>query len=229
MTHPLRLAVFDMDGTLIDSQNAILSAMGSAFAGLERPAPSRAQVLSIVGLSLPQAFARLAPWADETQIAALTEHYRTAVFALRAQKGGDGEAPLYPGARTALERLACHDRVLLGVATGKARRGLDHAFDSHGIGHFFQTCQTADLHPSKPHPAMLEQALTDTGVLAADAVMIGDTTFDIEMGRAAGMATIGVAWGYHPVEALHDAGADRVIDSFDGLDVALNALWGALA
>ncbi len=223
---PLRLVVFDMDGTLIDSQDFIVEAMQRAFAAMGQAAPARADILSIVGLSLPQAVARLAPDMDAAAVAEGTAQYKQAFIDLRAARGGEAAAPMYDGARAALETLHARDEVFLGVATGKARRGLDHAYHAHDIGHFFHTSQTADDHPSKPHPSMLTRTLADTGVEPSQAVMIGDTTFDIEMGRAAGFRTIGVSWGYHPVAALHAAGADVVIDSFDGLDPVLAQFWG---
>jgi phosphoglycolate phosphatase len=136
----------------------------------------------------------------------------------------DGVAPLYPGARAAVERLAAEPGTLLGIATGKARRGLDHLLLAHDLGRYFATAQTADRHPSKPDPSMLLAALAETGAGAGEAVMIGDTAFDVAMGRAAGMATIGVAWGYHPRERLRDAGADMIVESFDALDDALQRL-----
>ena len=222
----LRLVVFDVDGTLIDSQDAIVTSVGHAFAALGRPVPDRATVLSIVGLSLPQAMARLMPDLTEQGVQEAIAAYRARILALRADQAGESAAPLYPGARDALTRLQAHDALFLGVATGKARRGLDHAFASHGIGHYFHTCQTADHHPSKPHPSMLHQACADIGIRPDQAIMVGDTTYDIDMGRAAGCRTIGVSWGYHPVADLRAAGADRVIDSFDALDAALHELWG---
>lgn len=222
---PLRLVVFDMDGTLIDSQDFIVEAMSRAFTAMGRPVPARPEILSIVGLSLPQAVARLAPEMDARAVEEGAELYKSFFIALRQERGGEASAPMYPGARAALERLHPRDEVFLGVATGKARRGLDHAFGAHDIGHFFHTSQTADDHPSKPHPSMLLTALMETGVEPEDAVMVGDTSFDIEMGRAAGYRTIGVSWGYHPVSALRAAGADLVIDTFDALDAALNTFW----
>lgn len=221
----LRLVVFDVDGTLIDSQDAIVTSVGHAFAALGRPVPDRATVLSIVGLSLPQAMARLMPDLTQAGVDEAVAAYRTRILELRADAEGEATAPLFPGAREVLERLHKWDELFLGVATGKARRGLDHAFASHGIGHYFHTCQTADHHPSKPHPSMLHQACREIGIEPAQAVMVGDTSFDIEMGRAAGCRTVGVSWGYHPVGDLRAAGADRVIDSFDALDVTLEELW----
>lgn len=219
----LRLVVFDVDGTLIDSQDFILMAMARAFSLAGFPAPNKADVLAIVGLSLDKAVAVLVPELDAAENQRAVALYRQAFIDLRAELGGEAKAPLYPGARAALDRLHKIDNMLLGVATGKARRGLDHAYESHGIGHFFVTSQTADFHPSKPHPAMLQQAMRDTGVNAAQAVMVGDTEYDMEMGRAAGFATIGVSWGYHPRSRL--GAADVIINDFAELDAALQNIW----
>jgi len=223
MSAPLRLVVFDMDGTLIDSQDFIMAAMQRAFGEFGIALPTRQQVLSIVGLSLDEAFARLAPEMDAPGRARAAEKYRAGAVAMRAE--GADTAPLYPGARAALDRLHAIDEVLLGVATGKARRGLDHVCAAHDLDGYFVTRQTADAHPSKPHSSMLQTALAETGVEAAQAVMVGDTSFDIEMGRAAGYATIGVTWGYHTPQALREAGADVLIDDFTALGPALTKIW----
>jgi phosphoglycolate phosphatase len=217
----VRLVVFDVDGTLIDSQAQIVAAMGHAFAAMSLVCPPREAILSIVGLSLPQAMAELVPEPDVALHAELVRHYRDSFAALRVQEN----APLYPGAREALEALAESGAWVLGVATGKSRRGLDHAIAAHGLGGFFRTTQVADDHPSKPHPAMLHAALAEAGADPAQAVMIGDTTYDIAMGRAAGTRTLGVGWGYHPPAALAGAGADRILDSFEALVPALDQLW----
>lgn len=216
----LRLVVFDVDGTLIDSQHAIFAGIKGAFAAVGRPMVSRGEALSIVGLSLPVALATLAPDADETELAAMVEGYRTIYLA-----GAELPAsPLYPGARAVLERLAAAEGMLLGIATGKSRRGLDRALVAHDLGHFFATTQVADDHPSKPHPSMLEATLAETGAQARQGVMIGDTEFDIAMGRAAGFATIGVTWGYHRPDRLRAAGADVVINDYADLAAALESL-----
>jgi phosphoglycolate phosphatase len=220
-----RLVVFDVDGTLIDSQELIVAAMNRAFAAAGHPPPSRENTLSIVGLSLPEAMAELAPHLSEPETLDLAARYRDGFVAQRAAGGSQNHAPLYPGALASLERLARAQDTVLGIATGKARRGLDHVFASHDIGHLFTTTQTADAHPSKPHPSMLLKALSETGVDASRAAIVGDTSFDMEMGRSAGMTSIGVTWGYHPPERLQAAGADVLVDSFEALHAALDAAW----
>ncbi|MEO1920068.1 MAG: HAD-IA family hydrolase [Paracoccaceae bacterium] len=225
----LSLVVFDMDGTLIDSQDVIIEAMRRAFIRMDRPAPTDGQTRGIIGLSLQQAVATIAPDMTHAEAVAGAEFYRQSFIEMRAEMGGDGATPMYPGARAALNRLHSQDNILMGVATGKARRGLDHAYESHGIGHYFVTHQTADEHPSKPHPSMLHQTLLDTGVEVQRAVMVGDTEFDMAMGKAAGFATVGVSWGYHSQERLSAAKPDAIIDSFDDLDEALTYIWRGLA
>lgn len=217
---PLRLVVFDVDGTLVDSQNHIMAAMEVAFGDLGMAIPPRASVLGIVGLSLPEAMRRLVPQAPDERIEALAAGYRGAFAQRRAQ----ALSPLYPGARAALEALAGQDSLLLGVATGKSRRGLDHMLRAHDLAAYFVTAQVADDHPSKPHPSMLLAALRETGVAPEHAVMVGDTSYDMEMARSAGLAAIGVGWGYHAAQALHRAGAARVIEDFAALGSALTSL-----
>lgn len=220
----LNLVIFDVDGTLIDSQDFIVAAMSAAFADLGRAAPTRAEIIAITGLSLPQAVARLAPDLDGSAIDALAERYKANFIRLRAERGGEANSPLYPGARAAIEALHARPETLLGVATGKARRGLDHAFAAHDLDRFFVTRQTADHHPSKPHPAMIEAALSETGVAPRHAVMVGDTTYDVEMAVSAGIAAIGVSWGYHPVSALLAAGAHHIVEDFGELAAAVETL-----
>ncbi|TMV35468.1 HAD family hydrolase, partial [Thioclava sp. BHET1] len=119
---------------------------------------------------------------------------------------------LYPGIRELIDRLVERPEVLLGIATGKSRRGLDHLLESHAMTRCFISTQVADDHPSKPNPSMLLRILRETGMEAGQAVMVGDTEFDIEMGRAAGYRTIAVTWGYHPAARLRAAGADLLVD-----------------
>lgn len=212
-----RLVIFDVDGTLVDSQGHILAAMKLAFTALGHDVPARAQVLSIVGLSLPVAMARLAPDLDPSEHLKLVATYKDAFATLRAQD----LSPLYAGAADMLARLARQSDLVLGIATGKSRRGLDHLVAAHNWAGQFATMQVADDHPSKPHPAMIHACLQETGISPAHAVMVGDTTFDMDMAHAAGINALGVSWGYHPADAL----GPHVIDDFAALPTALARIW----
>lgn len=220
MSDALRLILFDVDGTLADSQGAITSAMAAAFAGAGLPSPSRAEILSIVGLSLPLAMAELAGEQPADVQAVLVEGYKSAYKSARLAAGA-GHSPLYPGAAEVLAELNAVPEYLLGVATGKSQRGLDALIEAHEL-RCFVTRQCADHHPSKPHPSMVLRAMAETGVRPEDTVMIGDTSFDIDMGRAAGVRTIAVDWGVHPAERL---GADHIIKSFGELAPLLRNTW----
>ncbi|SFR96846.1 HAD-IA family hydrolase [Yoonia litorea] len=217
----LRLVIFDVDGTLIDSQAEIMAAMGAAFQSEGLTLPERAAVLSIVGLSLAEAFKRLMPHVDERQQGRLVDAYKDAFVGLRTQNKEMG--PLFPGARAAIDRLLERDDTLLALATGKSRRGLDKVLERHGLEGVFHSEQVADHHPSKPNPSMILTALNQTGVMQHRAVMVGDTTYDMDMARAAGVKKIGVPWGYHPAEHLMP---DEMIDDFAALDAAVDRLLG---
>ncbi len=223
MTEPLRLVVFDVDGTLVDSQASIVDAMTASFSACGVPVPERSAILSIVGLSLSVAIARLAPDQPAAMQHKLVENYKQAYHAQRLEQGAAG-SPLFPGAIDVIKNLHAVPEILLGVATGKSQRGLDALFELHGLDTYFVTRQVADHHPSKPHPSMISAALGETGVEAQHCAMIGDTSFDMEMAQAARVAGIGVSWGYHDRPALRQAA--RVIDTFDQLPGALADIWG---
>lgn len=207
----VRLAVFDCDGTLVDSQANILLAMHDAFAGAGLALPDAHATRRVVGLSLAEAMAELAPDLNSAAHARLAADYKSAFQQRRFDKRLDPE-PLYPGIAEGLATLS-EAGWLLGVATGKSDRGLHLILEHHGLAHHFVTLQTADRHPSKPHPAMLHAAIAEAGADAASSVMIGDTVFDIAMARNAGVRAIGVDWGYHDDYELHDAGAARVVST----------------
>lgn len=217
----MRLVVFDVDGTLVDSQAHILAAMAHAFAAQGQPMPARSVCLGVVGLSLPVAMARLAPTLGAAQQAQLVSDYKQAFSALRATD----LSPLYPGALRVLDRLTARDDLVLGIATGKSRKGLDHILAAHGLNGVFQTIQVADDHPSKPDPSMLRACLQQTGIAAQNAVIVGDTVFDMDMARHAGLHGLGVAWGYHPAEGL----GLNVINDFAELEGALTMIWDEAA
>jgi len=222
MSHTFRLIVFDYDGTLVDSQRAILHAMAEGFAAADLPAPEAAAVRRVVGLSLEVAVARLCPDSmDGITVNRVADAYRDAFHALRTRP--DYCEPLFPGVR---ETLAALDRpeVCLGIATGKARRGLLASLKRHGLQHHFATLQTADEGPGKPHPAMLQRAMAEAGAAPEETVVIGDTTFDMEMAVNAGVTALGVSWGYHAPEELSASGAAGLIGSFAELPPRLAAL-----
>ncbi|MCT4608468.1 MAG: HAD-IA family hydrolase [Pelagimonas sp.] len=219
----LKLAIFDVDGTLVDSQGEILASMRCAFEQRGYDAPSRDAILGIVGLSLPQALAKLVPDLPEAEQLALVEGYKTAYVQIRDQKG---VSPFYPGIADLLDRLAKIDHLLLAVATGKSRRGLDALINGHGLEGRFVSTQVSDTHPSKPHPSMLLECLAETGVDAQDAVMIGDTSYDMDMARNAGIRGIGVTWGYHAASHLN---ADQLVDTIEGLETAIISFLGDTA
>ncbi len=204
-----RLAIFDCDGTLVDSQHNILMAMNDAFNRARLQPPRRIATLQVVGLSLVEAMQVLLPDAKPAFHATMAEHYKQAFWRLR--DNGLVEEPLYDGIADAIDALKA-DGWLLGVATGKSDRGLALCLDHHGLTHHFITLQTADRHPSKPHPSMIRTAIADAGASPETTVMIGDTSFDMLMARNAGVRAIGVSWGYHPPEDLRGAGAHAVID-----------------
>jgi phosphoglycolate phosphatase len=209
-----RLAVFDCDGTLIDSQHAIAACMARAFGGEGLSPPAPAEVRRVIGLPLAQCVIRLAPHASGAQQGRLVEAYKAAFFALRQQ--ADHHEPLFDGALAALDALE-RDGWLLGIATGKARRGLVAVLERHRLVDRFATIQTSDVAPGKPNPDMLLRAMAETGAVPANTVMIGDTTFDVQMALGARVVAIGVAWGYHAGEELSAAGATALADSFDAL------------
>jgi phosphoglycolate phosphatase len=206
----VKLAVFDCDGTLIDGQASICEAMEAAFAAQAMPAPDRATIRRAVGLSLPHAMRSLLPSGDEALHEALVESYKTAFRAARTE--GRISQPLFDGIAETLRALAAAGWTL-GVATGMSDRGLAHCLAANDIAALFVTLQTADRHPSKPHPAMLQAALFEAGAQADEAVMIGDTAYDMQMARDAGVRGIGVDWGYHQPRELLAVGATAVVSS----------------
>jgi len=215
----IRLAVFDCDGTLVDSQVNIIRAMSESFARVGITAPDPHRIRQVVGLSLFETMTVLIPDAGVELQTLLADEYRGAYHRLRAE-GTLVVEPLYPGVRDGLVELA--DRGwALGVATGKSDRGLGMILAHHDLAHHFVTLQTADRHPSKPHPAMLELAMRQAGATSDDTVMIGDTSYDMAMAQAAGARAIGVDWGYHAPRELVAAGAEVVVGSMPALLAAL--------
>jgi phosphoglycolate phosphatase len=217
----MKLIIFDCDGTLVDSQHAICAAMEHAFRSLDLPPPSRREILGVVGLSLPQVFAVLAGDHSESVQADLARLYRADYPGKR--EGVTGHDPLYDGISEAVHSLAGRNDTVLGIATGKSRRGVARILDREGWHRHFLTVQTADDHPSKPHPSMILRAMSEAGAEPASTLMVGDTTYDMEMAFNAKVGAIGVGWGYHEPQRLVLAGAHAVAATGESLLATIDA------
>jgi phosphoglycolate phosphatase len=204
-----RLAIFDCDGTLVDSGATIYRALAETFrqSGIAVPPPSVGR--RVIGLSLIEAMVGLVPDATASEHAELAEAYKRNFMAMRV--AGHVEEPLYDGVIELLDALE-DDGWLLAVATGKSDRGLKHCLELHGIHARFVSLQTADRHPSKPHPSMVLQAIADAGASPQMSFVVGDTSYDMAMAAAAGAVPIGAGWGYHDSEELLEAGALAVAE-----------------
>jgi phosphoglycolate phosphatase len=212
-----RLAIFDCDGTLVDSGATIYAALKASMEqhGFKVPPPSVSR--RVIGLNLTEAMAALLPRESAERHQSLAEDYKAAFMRLRAV--GQVEEPLFDGVLELLDALEA-DGWLLAVATGKSDRGLRHCLEQHGIHTRFVSLQTADRHPSKPHPSMVRKAIADGGATPGTTNVVGDTSFDMAMAVAAGAAGIGAAWGYHEPEELIEAGAIAVAEQpLDVLEV----------
>ena len=216
----IALVAFDFDGTLVDSHATIVAAMIEAFERHGREPPSAPAVRDIIGLPLDASIARLLPGAarNDAEIVAIGGHYRTAYTEMVARP--DHLDPLFPGVRETLDRLDAFG-VVSGIVTSKSRRGLARALAVHDLAARFVTLQTTDDGPGKPDPYLLDRAMTEAGALPANTVMVGDTTYDIETARNAGVEAIGVSWGAHAPDALRAAGARTVLGRFDELAPSL--------
>ena len=213
-----KLAIFDCDGTLVDSGGTIHRALRSTFDAHGLECPPRMVTKKVIGLSLDEAFAALVPDGDH---AALSQTYKDAFFAMRSQ--GVVEEPLFDGIVEALDAFR-DGGWQLGVATGKSLRGLTHCLAANRITDHFVTLQTADNHPSKPHPSMVLAAIAEAGSSADRTVFIGDTAWDMGSARGAACGAIGAGWGYHDETELRDAGAHSV--ALDPAElVALSERW----
>jgi phosphoglycolate phosphatase len=207
------LVLFDLDGTLVDGQHSVYATFAAIFPRYGYKAPSRKEVRSIIGRSLPQAIGDLL--GDDAPVMPMTEAYKAHFHQMRAAEGYT-EA-LYDDVDAVIRRLAARDDLVLGTATGKALRGINWMIDRHGWHGFFATLQGADTAASKPAPDMVLNACRETGLSPADAIVFGDSIYDMQMAASAGATGVGVSWGYGDPADLVRAGASRIIDRF--LDV----------
>ena len=217
----VKLVIFDFDGTLVDSRSLILESHRIVFAEFQLPAPSPAHSLALVGKSLDVILADLA--GPAAPVLEMVRAYDLLLPQLRADPAF-AERP-FDGVGDLLHELSRTTDTLLGLATGHRSDTVAPALQALRWNELFRTIQAADMAPSKPHPAMLLQALAATGVEAKDAIFIGDTTFDMQMAQAAGLRSMGVSWGYHQAERLLAAGAHYVAQSVDELRTCIRSAY----
>jgi phosphoglycolate phosphatase len=220
----LRLVVFDLDGTLVDSQHAIVASMRAAFESQDLRPPEASAVRSVIGLPLDVSIERINPDVRGLLTQRVAEAYKHHAHVVLGA-GAGGPEPLMPGTRAMLDRMDAAG-TLLAIATGKGRRGLHSVLEAHGLRNRFVSLQSADDAPGKPDPTMLRQAIAEAGAEIVDTVMIGDTVFDLQMAHNANVKSIAVSWGYHQVGQLNSAGPDAMIDHFDQLDTVIDNLLG---
>ena len=221
----LKLAIWDMDGTVVDSREVIQTAMERAFVACDLEPPAYEATRRLVGLDLVTVCATLAPGLSGEALARLVEAYKQAFVARRTEP--DFVEPLYDGAVETLERLA-NGGWLLAVATGKARRGVEALFEMHPLRSYFDTVWCADDGPGKPNPYMCEQAMAAVGAEPSGSLIIGDAVHDMAMGRAAGIRCKGVAWGFGAADELEAAGAHEVHHDFSTLNTSLDRFGATL-
>lgn len=212
------LAVFDIDGTLVDSRASIHQAAVDAARVLGLPEPSYDRVRRIVGLSLHQALHVLEPQLTDAELADFVAAFQDS---FRRRYDAGHQEPLYSGVEDSLRRLK-RDGWRLALATGQNRRGVARNLARAGWVELFQSAHCAEDGPGKPDPAMLLAAMTACDACPATTVMIGDTSHDAEMAVAAGAAPLGVAWGFHTPEEQIAAGALHVAADMPDLDAALD-------
>ncbi|MEP9377855.1 HAD-IA family hydrolase [Aquabacter sp. CN5-332] len=222
----LKLVLFDCDGTLVDGQHLIVSAMSAAYRAHGIAVPPREVILSVVGLSLPETFAVLSSGDPAFPVEIMVEAYKNAFHQLRASEPTE---PMFAGMRDAVDLVRGEPGTLLGIVTGKSQRGVKRVLQEHAMEGWFSTIQTADDAPSKPHPAMVHQAMAELGGMAGATVVVGDTTYDMQMAKAAGAWAVGVTWGYHHHSQLVAAGADMLVEDAAALPAAVSTLLARAA
>jgi phosphoglycolate phosphatase len=220
----LKLAVFDLDGTLIDSASSIVTGVLACWAACGFPDPDPVDVRRVIGLPWEESIFTLLPaGAGEPELAMIRNYHDEVARGVRQRPARSEE--LFPGAVNLLDTLE-ESGYLLAIITSRASRRLEEILEVQDLSKRFISLKTTDQGPGKPSPELMFQTLSETGAGAKDAVMVGDTTFDILMARNAGTASVGVSWGVHEVDELHQAGADRVVTAFDEIPAVVDGLIG---
>ncbi len=207
----MKLVLFDCDGTIVDSAAIIHHCMAGAFAGFALPQPDLPAVKAIIGLSLDRAISTLDPDLDARAVDGLVTAYKERFLSMRQRP--DFHEPVFAGMDTLIHAIGARDDILVGMVTGKSRRGVNAVLERQGLARYFVTIRTADDCPSKPHPAMVLECMAETAMVPQDTIVVGDTVYDVEMARAAGALALGVSWGYHEAPALTAAGADAILSA----------------
>ncbi|MCF6321219.1 MAG: HAD-IA family hydrolase [Rhizobiaceae bacterium] len=219
----MRLIIFDVDGTLVDSQAIIHEAMCLTFSDFEVPPLPIEATRSIIGLTLNQAIARLLGREVDNEIDEMTARYKE--HYLQLAKLPAMQSMLYEGINSVIEILNAQPETLLAIATGKSRRGLNTLIETHRFKDKFVAWRSADDCPSKPHPAMILECCDEAGCTPAQSVMVGDASFDMEMAITAGAGALGVSWGYQDIAALKSAGASKIVHSPAELPDAIDTFF----
>ena len=222
-TGRLQLAVFDLDGTLIDSAGSIVAGVLACWEACGFPMPEAETVRRIIGLPWEESVVMLLPGAGDAEFARIRSYHEEVAQGLRTRP--PRSEVVFPGAVEALDTLEA-DGFLLSIITSRATRRLHEVLEAQGLAGRFVALKTTDHGPGKPAPHLMLQTLAETGVDKDDAVMVGDTVYDIQMACAAGTEAVGVSWGVHETAELHDAGAGHVIDAFHELPPLVRRLIG---
>lgn len=217
----LKLVVFDLDGTLIDTVSLFIGSISAVLEAMDLPIPEEKTIRSVSGLGMQVGIRRIAPSLDASDIEDLIARYREESLARASQSMQEA---LFTGAPEALNKLHGRDDIVMAVATGKALVSTNRVLELHKIRNLFTSIHTPDTNIAKPNPDMIMDAMSIVDVAPARTVMVGDTTHDMEMSVAAGVKALGVNWGYHQPDELIEAGADVIVKDFDQMVIAIDSL-----
>lgn len=214
----MRLIIFDFDGTLVNSQDMIITAYQNAAQIQRLPKPEKSVILKTIGLSLKESIEKIFPDLSEEEVKHLKHHFQTSFLNIRDSDSVQSLSHVYPGAIPFLENLSKCSKNVLAIASGKAFAGLRFDLNLHKLGRFFSNIQSSDSHPSKPDPSMLRACLSETGIKPSNAIMVGDTAYDIQMANSVSVKSIAVTWGYHSLRLLEKEKPDFIANSFEEVE-----------